>query len=123
VFSTFRKILNHLKIKDMIYERQSKAELLEYQTSLLNSFFLPCFAYILERRDLDWGLGPNCLTGGGGTIGAGRRPPSYAVKKGSLISYGKGLDSGSIEININGTILAPEPFLLGHSLIGSGLDD
>ena len=58
MFSIFKKILNHLMIKDMTKDSQSKFQLLQHQTSPLISNVqssLQCFAYILEKMDFDWG--------------------------------------------------------------------
>jgi hypothetical protein len=58
-----------LKIKDRTKDSQSKFQLLEYQTSLLNS----SFAYILEKMDFDWGA--KIVVCGGHHGGWGALPP------------------------------------------------
>jgi hypothetical protein len=51
-----------LKIKDRTWDSQSEFQLLEYQTSLLNSMFCLYF----REKDFDWGGGEMVEWGGGG---------------------------------------------------------
>jgi hypothetical protein len=77
VFTT--QCLIALKIKDRTWDSQSKFQLLEYQTFLLNSMF-KCLYF--REKGLWLGGGKMVECGGGGTMGAGGLwPPSYIVKK------------------------------------------
>jgi hypothetical protein len=54
MFSIFKDIESFEdKRHDIRFTR--KFQLLEYQTSFLNSIFSQCFAYLLEKMDVDWG--------------------------------------------------------------------